>query len=68
MHERAGSHSRTADKGVASKIAGTFNSLVKLGDFSNRERPAPENDNDSEEEDREEEDDEREDIEKRTSR
>jgi hypothetical protein len=28
-----------ADKGIASKIAGTFNSLVKLADFSGRPNP-----------------------------
>jgi hypothetical protein len=28
-----------ADKGIASKIAGTFSSLVKLGDFSGRPSP-----------------------------
>ncbi len=31
-----------ADKGLASKIAGTFNSLVKLGDFAARTDPPSE--------------------------
>jgi hypothetical protein len=40
----------SADKGIASKIAGTFNSLVKLADFTARADPAPENADESEDE------------------
>jgi hypothetical protein len=48
-----------ADKGIASKIAGTFNSLVKLADFTAPANPAPgedtDNDDEEEDEDKEEE-------------
>jgi hypothetical protein len=42
-----------ADKGIASKIAGTFNSLVKLADFTARADTAP-GDGDKTDEDEEE--------------
>ena len=35
------------DKSLASKVAGTFNSLVKLGDFSGRATPAHKDDDES---------------------
>ena len=43
-----------ADKGIASKIAGTFNSLVKLADFTAPAEPAPGNDDESDDEEEDE--------------